>query len=276
MKKNQESPTKEDNKLTIFNYVSNALCLPIVVFTAMLNFPVLPICPQDKTLSDDPICLVYDMSFAGHYDAVQQQVNQLNQQHQDKQLMTSTNQSSNQPQLSCRCGGQGAKRKCKESITCHEYKTGCKCFQNVLGCNVHCQCINCNNPYGKNVSGTEQITCSSRKRRLHDNSTAGLRGKSFTEIKAGGTVAVQWTMFEELVLVELILGLLARDKLEPQGLCREYNHIVDTVRPTSMGQYLGKKTEKQVTRKLSTFLSSQKVFETLMKEQIRINFGDSE
>ena len=82
-------------------------------------------------------------------------------------------------------------------------------------------------------------------------------------------------MFEELVLVELILGLLARDKLEPEGLCREYNYIVDTIRPTSMGQYLGKKTEKQATKKLSTFLNSQKVFETSMKEQIRINFGDS-
>ena len=63
------------------------LCLPIVVFTAMLNFPLLPICPQDKTVSDDPIYLVYDMSFAGHYDAVQQQVNQLDQQHQDEQLI---------------------------------------------------------------------------------------------------------------------------------------------------------------------------------------------
>lgn len=39
------------------------------------------------------------MSFGGHYDEVQQQVNQLAQQHQDEQLMTSTNQSSNQPQL---------------------------------------------------------------------------------------------------------------------------------------------------------------------------------
>ena len=77
------------------------------------------------------------------------------------------------------------------------------------------------------------------------------------------------------MLVKLILGLLARDKLEPEGLCREYDYIVDTIRPTSMGQYLGKKTEKQVTKKLSTFLNSRKVFETLMKEQIRINFGDS-
>ena len=252
---------------------SNALCLPIVVFTSMLNFPLLAICPQDKTVSDDPLYLVYDMSFAGHYDAAQQQVNQLDQQHQDEQPMTSTNQSSNQPQLSCRCG-QGAKRKSKESIACREYKTGCKCFQTVSGCNMYCQCINCNNPYGKNVSGSE-LPCSSRKCRHHENSTAALKGKSFTEIKAGGTVAVQWTMFEELVLVELILGLLSRNKLEPQGLCSEYNYIVDTVRPTSMGQYLGKKTEKQVTRKLSTFLNSQKVFETLMKEQIRINLGDS-
>lgn len=90
------------------------------------------------------------------------------------------------------------------------------------------------------------------KLRHHENSTAGLKAMSFTEIKAGGTVAVQWTMFEELVLVELIPGLLARDKLEPQGLCRKYNYIVDTFRPTSMGQNLGKKRE-QVTRKLSTF-----------------------
>ena len=127
----------------------------------------------------------------------------------------------------------------------------------------------------KNVLGSEQLPCSSGKHRHHENSTAGLKWKSFTEIKASGTVAVQWTMFEELVLVELILGLLARNKLEPRGLCREYNYIVDTVRPTSMGQYLGKKTEKQVTKKLSTFLNSQKVFGTLMKEQIRMNFGDS-
>lgn len=69
---------------------SSGLCLPIVVFTPVLNFPLLPICPQDNALSNDPIYLVYDMSFGAHYDAVQQQVNQLDQQHQDEQLMTST------------------------------------------------------------------------------------------------------------------------------------------------------------------------------------------
>lgn len=67
-----------------------------------------------KTLSDDPIYLVYDMSFGGHCDVVQQQVNQFDQQHQDEQLMTPTNQSSNPPQLSCRCG-QGAKKTAKKA-----------------------------------------------------------------------------------------------------------------------------------------------------------------
>lgn len=83
------------------------------------------------------------------------------------------------------------------------------------------------------------------KLRHHENSTAGLKAKSFTEIKAGGTVAVQWTMFEELVLVELILGLLARDKPEPRGLSREYNYIVDTVRPTSMGKTWARKEKNK-------------------------------
>lgn len=58
-------------------------------------------------------------------------------------------------------------------------------------------------------------------------------------------MAVQWTMFEELVLVELILGLLARDKPEPRGLSREYNYIVDTVRPTSMGKTWARKEKNK-------------------------------
>ena len=52
---------------------SSALRISIVVFTAMLNFPVFPICPKDRTLSDDSIYLAYDMSFAGHDDGTEQQ-----------------------------------------------------------------------------------------------------------------------------------------------------------------------------------------------------------
>ena len=153
---------------------SNALRISIVVFTAMLNFPVLPICPRDRTLRDDPIYLAYDMRFAGHYDGIEQQTTV---QQDEEQQRSAPNQCGNQHQITCRCG-QGAKRKKTGSISCHEYKSGCKCFQNVMGCSVYCHCINCNNPRGmKTSSGSAPITCSARKRRHHDSSTEGSSGK---------------------------------------------------------------------------------------------------
>ena len=74
--------------------------------------------------------------------------------------------------------------------------------------------------------------------------------------------------------MQIMLALLASDKLEPEALYREYSHVVDTVTSTSMRRCLGKKTERQVCQKLTTFLSSQQVFETLMKEQIRLNSSE--
>ena len=88
----------------------------------------------------------------------------------------------------------------------------------------------------------------------------------------GGTTTVHWTLFEELVLMQVVLALLATDKLEVDSVYKEYTHVVDTVKKTDMKQCLGKKTERQVAQKLSKLLSSQTVFSALMKEQMRINF----
>ena len=87
-------------------------------------------------------------------------------------------------------------------------------------------------------------------------------------------MTVHWTLFEELVLMELVVALLASDKLETEVLYKEYNHVVDTVRSTAIKHCLGKKTERQVAHKLSKLLSSQKVFAALIKEQIRLNLGE--
>ena len=207
---------------------SNALCISVVVFTAMLNFPVLPICPRDRSLSDNPIYLAYDMSFARHYDGIKQQSTP---QQEDPMRESVPTQFSNQKQITCKCG-QGAKRKKMGSISCNEYKSGCKCFQNVMGCNMHSQCINCNPRGKKTSSGPAPITCSAKKRRHPDNSTEGLSGKCYTESKAGGIMTVHLTLFEGLVLMELVLALSAVDKLETEILLKEYNNVVDTVRPT--------------------------------------------
>lgn len=257
--------------------VSNALRIPIVVFTSMSNFPVLPVSPRERVLSENPICLVYDMNCAGHYDAVAS-IPRLSMEEEGWQPLSEQTMTSNRPEslphVSCRCG-QGANRKKQESVSCHEYRTGCKCYQNVLGCNDYCQCINCCNPRGIKVNisqPTAQIA--SRKRRHHENTTLAMSGKSFSEQKAGGTTVVHWTLFEELVLMGLILALMGKDLLEPEILHQEYNRLVNLVESTKIKHCLGKKTQQQVARKFSTLISSKRVFEKLMKEQARLNNGE--
>ena len=52
---------------------------------------------------------------------------------------------------------------------------------------------------------------------------------TYTQMKAGGTITVHWTLFEELVLMEITLALVATDKLDPIALYEEYNHMVDVI-----------------------------------------------
>ena len=86
---------------------SNALRIPIVIFTEMVNFPVLPVCPRERTLSDNPIYLVYDMEFAGHYDGIHQKSTPQQEEQIQKSLPTELD---TQYKMTCRCG-QGAKKK---------------------------------------------------------------------------------------------------------------------------------------------------------------------
>jgi len=228
---------------------SNALRIPIVVFTSMLNFPVLPVSPREIVLSENPIFLTYDMNYAGHYDAVDS-IPQLTMAQEVCQPLSTQNTAPSRPEsvplVSCRCG-QGAKRKKEGSMSCHEYRSGCKCFQNVLGCNDNCQCINCCNPRGRNLNisqPTAQIR--SRKRRHHENTTLAVSGKLYSEQKAGGTTVVHWTLFEELVLMGLILALTDKDLLEPDFLHEEFNRVVCIAQATSIKQCLSSKTRQQV------------------------------
>lgn len=73
----------------------------------MVNFPVLPVCPRKRTLSDNPIYLVYDMEFAGHFDGIHQKSTPQQEEQIQKSLPTELD---TQYKMTCRCG-QGAKKK---------------------------------------------------------------------------------------------------------------------------------------------------------------------
>lgn len=64
----------------------------------------------------------------------------------------------------------------KKYTSCQVYRSGCKFYENVMGCTSSCQCANCENPYGKRISDVASIACSSRKRRHHERTTERLAG----------------------------------------------------------------------------------------------------
>ena len=102
---------------------SNALRIPILVFTSMLNFLVLPVSPRQNVLNEHPIFLAYDMEFAAHYDAVES-IRRMTTEEDVCRPLPARNTiipdcTESLPQVSCRCG-QGAKRKIKGSISCHK------------------------------------------------------------------------------------------------------------------------------------------------------------
>ena len=139
--------------------MANVLCLPIVVFAQMENLPVLPISPRD-CIQCMPIFVAFDQSGVGHYDAVTQIT------HSEPSCeVEKTDELQNKHEF-CRCG-QGAKKNEKDIVSCDQFKERCKCFQRVRSCTDKCQCLGCENPYGKKIY-QEQKTRSStgtRKRR---------------------------------------------------------------------------------------------------------------
>lgn len=122
---------------------ANVLCLPIVVFTQMENLPVLPISRRD-CIQCMPIFVAFDQSGVGHYDAVTQIT------HSEPSCeVEKTDELQNKHEF-CRCG-QGAKRNEKDIVSCDQFKKRCKCFQGVRSCTDRCQCLGCENPYGKKI-----------------------------------------------------------------------------------------------------------------------------
>ena len=122
--------------------LSNILHMSLVVFTSLENYPIITIVPTTGPVSNTPVYVAFEQIGAGHYDAVIEVTGV-----DDKAISSDSETSSSNghapvppetiapedSQLVCRCGQGGAKNKQTRSF-CAQYKSGCKCFQNLKGC----------------------------------------------------------------------------------------------------------------------------------------------
>ena len=72
---------------------------------------------------------------------------------------------------------------------------------------------------------------------------------------------------EELVLIQIVQGQLSTDDsdIDIGTVALEYSQLVDNTE-------IHPKTQSQITRKVISFLNDNKVFNTLLKEQVRLNW----
>lgn len=242
--------------------MANVLQLPIVVITQMENFPVIPITPRES-LQCLPIFIAFDHTGAGHYDAVMQ--------NPAPKLPTSTPQEASDPQQvcsdGCRCG-QGAKKRETVITSCDQFKKRCKCFQGVVGCTKKCQCLGCENPYGKNTGARQRastIATGTRKRRSSGITTQLKSGSEFFMKKPCPSNVSSWSFLEEIILAQLIHGLLPNSDIDVVVIHMQYMEFVDN-------KDIFPKSLKQVTGKVVAYLNDNEQFKTLLKEQVRLSW----
>lgn len=240
--------------------MANVLKHPVVVVTEMENLPVLPVTPRES-IQCLPIFVAFDQSGAGHYDAVVQIPRFEPSSEVQKPTVEKTESNC------CRCG-QGVKKKEKGNTSCDQFKKRCKCFQALKGCTEKCQCLGCENPHGKKINQNQKTNSSTgtRKRRAADMTTGCMSGKEFMAKRPGpNTNICQWTFLEELVLVQLLQSQFSNSDIDMASIHVQYQQLVDNAE-------IHPKTFHQVTGKVVSHLNDNEVFQTLLKEQIRLNW----
>ena len=174
--------------------LTNVLKLPIVVFSSIDSYPVIPLVPRGSPLTVVPIHVAFNQSGKGHYDTVFAAKTQPCQEIEKKSQNTNRSPC-------CSCGRGGAKD--KERSFCSTYGPRCKCFQHLQRCNPTCKCLNFGNPYGtKDVAVKDRQV---RKRRKHDD--LPLTSIEYLERKNEPMAPEKLEDFEIFVLHQVVSGI---------------------------------------------------------------------
>jgi hypothetical protein len=232
--------------------LSNVLKCPVVIFTSIDTYPIIPLIPRQAPLSAIPIYVAFNQSGKGHYDAIASQI----------QCDARVENESQSIETSCRCG-RGSNKETGKSI-CSDYSSRCKCFQRIQGCSDKCGCKNCNNPYGKRVANETKTI--SRKRRKHDN-TPKTSGDFFAD-HGEEFPRNLWNDYDHFILQQIVYSQVAFGEQEP-----DYDRLYETflfVFKLTGSTTTSVQSKDKVTRIIKNILAQRKlVLSSLQREMER-------
>ena len=140
----------------------------------------------------------------------------------------------------------------------------------MKGCNDNCQCLWCENPYGKKAK-TEcksySTETSKRKRRPQGMTTETMSGKHFLLKRPCWESVSRWTLLEELALIQIVQSSLTvgGSDIDIDVIAMQYSQLVDC-------SGIHPKSQAQISGKVISFLNDNRVYKALLNEQVRLNW----
>ena len=161
------------------------------MITSIENFPLITIIPnQSDFFPDYNICLAFDGSGSGHYDALVE--------------VTTPRMNSTSTRKGCTCGKSAvnSENDSKSKNFCVDqgqgYMSRCQCLRSKKECGLFCKCKGCKNPHG--VRQPTQLS-KSRKRKSCEMGGMRKKGEMFLKEQGEDVKCGQWTEFESLLLL---------------------------------------------------------------------------
>ena len=140
----------------------------------------------------------------------------------------------------------------------------------MKGCNDNCQCLGCENPYGKKAKAeynSYPSETSKRKRRAQETTTESMSRKHFLLKRPCLESVSRWTLLEELALLQIVQSSLtaAGSDIDIDVIAMQYSQLVDN-------SGIHPKSQAQISGKVISFMNDDRVYEALLKEQVRLNW----
>lgn len=239
--------------------ISNALGLPIIVFSSAYHYPVINIIPRVCKASI-PLYVAFNQSGAGHYDAVSIPATSMS-----LKKFTTT-----ECPFKCTCGKR--KKQCSTTKHCSiiqfKYTTSirCPCHLASRPCTSRCECSHCANPNGiKPKVGSKR----ERDRRNHSWNNTQVKSARYAYLEKERIATGPRTQLEYL-LVSQILAFLQKHHIDQDV------HVVHKIYMACLELCQGplplsEKTTAEVEKIVREYHSHRKVFVATCIAELKIS-----
>lgn len=245
---------------------TRVLRLPLIIFTSMEHFPVVPVMTAEKPLTSKCLYITYSAAGYGSYFPVT--------------ISPQPTGAQEKPKHVCRCGLGNSKNKHERQFCVQiqgKYLTRCECFRNGESCNYLCRCFHCSNPNGTSTEG--RASHMSQKTRLRTKHKLQLIKKKPIDVQCDETPKTSWSERECLTLTFLIdalqfsNGLTSITEIMPERIAEEYHNLQQCCEGSAV---LTQKSLDDIKEHMNMASRSLNRFKTLYRRQIERHWGGDE